>query len=122
MYFRINQYRQWNRWLIWVSRVRVKSKHDNTGGVRSEEVEEAKKKLAAKLNEAEEQLEQALAKCNGLEKAKQRIQNELDDITVAFERANSTSSALDKKQKQFDRSIAGCLSILDYISIFSAHC
>ena len=45
-----------------------RSKYEVEGLVRAEELEEAKRKLAAKLAEAEEQVEQALAKCNSLEK------------------------------------------------------
>ena len=36
---------------------------------RGEELEEAKRKLAAKLSEAEEQVEAALTKCNALRKS-----------------------------------------------------
>ena len=45
-----------------------RSKYETEGLARAEELEEAKRKLAAKLAEAEEQVEQALAKCNSLEK------------------------------------------------------
>jgi len=41
-----------------------RSKYETEGLARAEELEEAKRKLAAKLAEAEEQVEQALAKCN----------------------------------------------------------
>jgi chromosome segregation ATPase len=57
---------------------------------RSEELEEAKRKLAAKLTEAEEQVEAALNKCNSLEKVKSRLQGEVEDLMVDVERANSS--------------------------------
>jgi hypothetical protein len=57
---------------------------------RSEELEEAKRKLAAKLCEAEEQVEAALNKCNALEKVKARLQGEVEDLMVDVERANSS--------------------------------
>ena len=47
---------------------------------RSEELEDAKRKLAAKVAEAEEQVEQALAKCSSLEKSKARLQQEMEDL------------------------------------------
>ena len=93
------------------------------GLARSEELEEAKRRLAAKLTEAEEQVEAALAKCNSLEKVKARLQGEVEDLMVDVERANaskckdffdsqeneffsiSDASAMDKKQKQFDKLI-----------------
>jgi len=57
---------------------------------RGEELEEAKRKLAAKLTEAEEQVEAALNKCNSLEKAKSRLQGEVEDLMVDVERANAS--------------------------------
>ena len=61
-----------------------------SGLARSEELEEAKRRLAAKLTEAEEQVEAALAKCNSLEKVKSRLQGEVEDLMVDVERANSS--------------------------------
>jgi hypothetical protein len=60
------------------------------GLARAEELEEAKRKLAAKLTEAEEQVEAALNKCNALEKVKARLQGEVEDLMVDVERANSS--------------------------------
>ncbi len=57
---------------------------------RTEELEEAKRKLAAKLSEAEEQVEAALSKCNALEKVKSRLQGEVEDLMVDVERANAS--------------------------------
>jgi chromosome segregation ATPase len=57
---------------------------------RMEELEEAKRKLAAKLSEAEEQVEAALSKCNALEKVKSRLQGEVEDLMVDVERANAS--------------------------------
>jgi chromosome segregation ATPase len=60
------------------------------GMSRGEELEEAKRKLAGKLNEAEEQVEAALIKCNALEKAKSRLHGEVEDLMVDVERANAS--------------------------------
>jgi hypothetical protein len=57
---------------------------------RGEELEEAKRKLASKLTEAEEQVEAALNKCNALEKVKSRLQGEVEDLMVDVERANAS--------------------------------
>ena len=40
----------------------------------------------AKVHEAESQMESAQAKCTSLEKAKQRLQGELEDVMVEVER------------------------------------
>ena len=60
------------------------------GIARGEELEESKRKLAAKLAEAEEQVEAALSKCNALEKVKARLHGEVEDLMVDVERANSS--------------------------------
>ena len=47
-----------------------------------------RKKLAIRLQEAEEQTENALAKCASLEKTKVRLTNELEDANIDLERVN----------------------------------
>jgi chromosome segregation ATPase len=68
----------------------IKYKKFLSGLARTEELEEAKRKLAAKLSEAEEQVEAALSKCNALEKVKARLQGEVEDLMVDVERANAS--------------------------------
>merc|ERR1712157_432489 len=70
---------------------------------RTEELEEAKKKLSGRLSEAEESVEAALAKCSSLEKSKGRLQGEIEDLTVELERANAAAANLEKKQRSFDK-------------------
>lgn len=65
-----------------------------------------RKKLAIRLQEAEEAVEAAHAKCSSLEKTKHRLQTEIEDLSVDLERANSACAALDKKQRNFDRILA----------------
>jgi chromosome segregation ATPase len=73
---------------------------------RTEELEEAKKKLASRLQEAEEAVEAAQAKCATLEKTKTRLLGDVEDITNDLERANAAASQLDKKQRNFDKLMA----------------
>ncbi|KAI0987251.1 hypothetical protein GJ496_003370 [Pomphorhynchus laevis] len=82
-----------------------RTRYETEGMARAEELEEAKRKLAAKLNEAEEQVESALSKCSQLEKVKQRLQGEVEDLMIDVERANANASNMEKKQKQFDKLI-----------------
>ena len=51
-----------------------RTKYETDAVQRTEELEEAKKKLSGRLNEAEESVEAALAKCSSLEKSKSRLQ------------------------------------------------
>ncbi|GFU70172.1 myosin heavy chain, muscle [Trichonephila clavipes] len=83
-----------------------RSKYESEGLARLEELEESKRKLDAKLQEAMETIDQLNAKCSGLEKTKSRLQGELEDMTIEVEKANALASAMEKKQKSFDRIIA----------------
>ena len=48
-----------------------------------------RKKLAIRLQEAEEQTENAFAKCSSLDKTRIRLQNEVEDLTIDVERVRS---------------------------------
>ena len=55
------------------------------------------------MQDAEEAVEAANAKCSSLEKTKHRLQNEIEDLMVDVERSNAAAAALDKKQRNFDK-------------------
>ena len=62
-----------------------------------------RKKLAQRLQDAEECIEAVNAKCASLEKTKQRLQGEVEDLMIDVERANALAANLDKKQRNFDK-------------------
>lgn len=62
-----------------------------------------RKKLAQRLQEAEEAIEAVNAKCSSMEKTKQRLQGEVEDLMADVERANAQAASLDKKQRSFDK-------------------
>ncbi|XP_044033499.1 myosin heavy chain, fast skeletal muscle-like isoform X2 [Siniperca chuatsi] len=80
-----------------------RTKYETDGIQRNDELEEAKKKLAQRLQEAEEAIEAVNAKCSSLEKTKQRLQGEVEDLMADVERANAQAAGLDKKQRSFDK-------------------
>ncbi|XP_063066789.1 myosin heavy chain, fast skeletal muscle-like [Engraulis encrasicolus] len=80
-----------------------RSKYETDAIQRTEELEEAKKKLAMRLQEAEEQIEAVNSKCGSLEKTKERLQGEVEDLMIDVERANALAANLDKKQRNFDK-------------------
>ncbi|XP_041362744.1 myosin heavy chain, striated muscle-like isoform X1 [Gigantopelta aegis] len=82
-----------------------RAKYESEGTSRAEELEESKRKLQAKLTEAEQNAEAAAAKVNALEKAKARLQGELEDLMVDVERANANANNLEKKQRSFDKTL-----------------
>ncbi|XP_076122863.1 myosin-4-like [Alosa pseudoharengus] len=83
-----------------------RTKYETDAIQRTEELEEAKKKLAQRLQDAEEQIEAVNAKCASLEKTKQRLQSEIEDLMIDVEKANSLAGNLDKKQRNFDKVLA----------------
>ncbi|XP_051828184.1 myosin-16 [Antechinus flavipes] len=83
-----------------------RTKYETDAIQKTEELEETKRKLAARLQEAEEVAEAAQARAASLEKNKQRLQAEIEDLTIDLEKANAAAAALDKKQRVFDKMLA----------------
>lgn len=59
--------------------------------------------MAQRLQDSEEMTEAANVKCASLEKTKQRLQAEVEDLMLELERSNSANATLDKKQRNFDK-------------------
>lgn len=55
------------------------------------------------MQEAEEGIEAVNAKCSSLEKTKQRLQGEVEDLVADIDRANAHAAGLDKRQRSFDK-------------------
>ena len=72
---------------------------------RAEELEEHRRKLSARLQEAEEQLESLNTKNIQLEKLKQRLSGELEDMHMEVDRAQQLANAMEKKARNFDKII-----------------
>merc|ERR1712183_487917 len=86
--------------------VQWRTKYEVDAIQRTEELEEAKKKLVGRLQDAEEQVEAAQGRCGSLEKTKTRLQGEVQDLSADLERSNSAAAQLDKKQRNFDKLLA----------------
>ncbi|CAL4066391.1 unnamed protein product [Meganyctiphanes norvegica] len=80
-----------------------RSKYETEGITRAEELEGARLKLAARLEEAEQTIEHLNYKLNGLEKNKAKMVGELDSMQIDFERAQTATIATEKRQKNFDK-------------------
>ncbi|XP_044289202.1 myosin-16 [Varanus komodoensis] len=83
-----------------------RTKYETDAIQRTEELEETKRKLTARLQEAEETAESAQARVASMEKNKQRLQMEVEDLTLDLEKSNAACAALDKKQRAFDKMLA----------------
>ncbi|XP_063607359.1 myosin heavy chain, muscle-like isoform X2 [Penaeus indicus] len=83
-----------------------RSKYESEGVARAEELEAARMKLAARLEEAEMEIESLNVRNLHLEKTKMRAAAELDDFHASAERVQALASAAEKKQKNFDKIIS----------------
>lgn len=83
-----------------------RTKYETDAIQRTEELEDAKKKLAIRLEEAEQTVGSTQAKCASLEKSKSRQAAEIEDLGIELERATFGAQQLDRKQRNFDKAIA----------------
>jgi len=82
-----------------------RAKYESEGIAKTEELEESKRKLQARLSEAEETIESVNQKVIALEKNKQRLATELEDMQLEVERAKSLANQMEKKAKAFDKTV-----------------
>jgi len=83
-----------------------RAKYESEGVTRAEELEAARMKLAARLEEAEQQIEGLNIKNMNLEKTRNRVSAELEDMQIEVERASTLANSAEKKQKNFDKIIS----------------
>ena len=83
-----------------------RSKYEQEGLAKAEELEMTKMKLQARLNEAQGTIEQLNAKLGQLEKAKAKIQADIDEVAAQADQAHILNGSMEKKAKQFDRVVA----------------
>ena len=79
-----------------------KSKFTTEALARIEDLENARSKILARINEAEECIEGLGSKVNTTEKIRNRYQMDLEDLQLELERINSCISVSDKKLKNYD--------------------
>lgn len=82
-----------------------RAKYESEGLNKSEEAEETRRKMQARVQELQEQLDQTVARVATVDKVRQRLQSELEDAQVDADRANQYAQQLEKKQKSFDKVI-----------------
>jgi len=82
-----------------------RAKYESEGIARAEELEAARLKLQARLEEAEQTIEQLNFKNANLEKLKGRMAQEYDAMHMECERAQNSAAAAEKRQKNFEKCI-----------------
>merc|ERR1712128_341598 len=80
-----------------------RQKYEIDGLARAEELEMSRLKLQARLSESQSTIEQLNAKLYQLEKTKQKLQGDFNDMSVQLDQAQILNAAMEKKAKQCDR-------------------
>merc|ERR1712088_314781 len=80
-----------------------KSKYETEALGRIDELEGGKSKLAAKVAEAEEHIENLNSKISSAEKSKLRMESELEEIAMEYERTHAAACITEKRGRNFDK-------------------
>merc|ERR1719225_880228 len=94
-----------------------RSRFENEGLAKAEEIEMTKMKLQARLTESTGTIEQLQLKVAQLEKAKAKIQTDIDEMAAQADAAHLLNSSMEKKAKQFDRIVAEWKQKVDSMSM-----
>merc|ERR1712128_312292 len=80
-----------------------RQKYEIDGLAKAEELEMSRLKLQARLSESQSTIEQLNAKLYQLEKTKQKLQGDFNDMSVQLDQAQILNATMEKKAKQCDR-------------------
>ena len=80
-----------------------RSKYETEGLGRIDELDGSKAKLSARLSEAEETIESLNQKVASTEKTKHRLETELEDLQLEYERVHAAAVISEKRGKNFDK-------------------
>ena len=80
-----------------------KSKYETEALGRIEELEGGKAKLALRVSEGEEHIENLNSKISSAEKSKMRMEAELEEVAMEYERTHAAACITEKRGKNFDK-------------------
>ena len=80
-----------------------KSKYETEALGRIEELEGGKAKLALRVSEGEEHIENLNSKISSAEKSKMRMEAELEEVALEYERTHAAACITEKRGKNFDK-------------------
>merc|ERR1712079_120195 len=80
-----------------------KSKFETEGLGRIDELESGKQKLTARLAEAEETIDTLNQKVSSTEETKHRLETELEDLQLEYERVHAAAIITEKRGRNFDK-------------------
>merc|ERR1712228_368828 len=68
-----------------------------------DELESNRSKLGARVNEAEETIDSLNSKVSSIEKSKHRLDGELEDLQMEYERTHAAAVITEKRGRNFDK-------------------
>merc|ERR1711902_12037 len=80
-----------------------RSKYETEGVAKAEDIEMNKLKLQARLTEAQGTIEQLTLKAAQVEKAKAKVAADIEDMAAQADQAQLLNASMEKKAKQFDK-------------------
>merc|ERR1719187_945237 len=93
-----------------------RQKYETDAVAKAEELEMTRMKLQARLTEAESTINSQGAKLCQVDKARGKIQAELNDMTACLDQAQVLNAAMERKAKQFDKVIGEWKGKVDSLS------
>merc|ERR1719281_1510039 len=95
----------------------MRQKYEQDAVAKAEELEMTKMKLAARNTEAEAAIDNLNAKLAQVEKAKSKIQQEINEMTTNLDQAQVVNAAMERKAKQFNKTLSNEIKdIMDQIT------
>merc|ERR1719209_254999 len=94
----------------------MRQKYEIEAVAKGEELEMTKMKLAARNPEAEATVDNLNAKLVQIEKAKSKIQGEINEMTASLDQAQVINAAMERKAKSFDKTITEMKGKVDRLS------
>ena len=92
-------------------------KYEQDGLAKAEELEMSSMKLQARLTEAQGTIEQIGGKLMQVEKARAKLQGELEEMSLMTDQAHILNNTMEKKAKQFDRIVSEWKAKVDGLSM-----
>merc|ERR1711970_183927 len=80
-----------------------RSRYETEGLGRVEELEAGNSKLKARVGEAEETVDSLQTKIANVEKSKNRVAQELEELSMEYERANAAAIIIEKRAMNYDK-------------------
>merc|ERR1711936_581445 len=94
----------------------MRQKYEVEAIAKGEELEMTKMKLTARNTEAEATIDNLNAKLTQIEKAKSKVQGEINEMTTNLDQAQVINAAMERKAKSFDKTITEMKGKVDRLS------